>query len=56
MQLKTCEIVQQITPPETSQCNYVSERSNRTLLDSVRSTKSLTKLSHLIMELDVRNL
>ena len=47
MQLKTCGIVQQITLPETSHCNDVSEMSNRTLLDSVRSIKSLTKLSHL---------
>jgi len=45
IQLKTCEIVQQITPPDTSQCHDVLEQSNRTLLDSVRSIISLTELS-----------
>ena len=31
-------------PPETPQCNGVSERRNRTLLDMVRSMMSLTDL------------
>ena len=35
LQLKQCEIVSQLTPPGTPQCNIVSERHNRTLLDIV---------------------
>ena len=42
--LKQCGIVSQLTPPGTAQRNGVSERCNRTLLDMVRSTMSLTDL------------
>ncbi|GJR87891.1 retrotransposon protein, putative, ty1-copia subclass [Tanacetum coccineum] len=42
--LKTCGIVQQLTPPYTPQHNGVSERRNRTLLDMVRSMMNLTNL------------
>jgi transposase InsO family protein len=35
--LRACGIVPQCTPAGTPQCNSVSERRNRTLLDSVRS-------------------
>ena len=35
--LKQCGIVSQLTPPRTPQCNGVSDRHNRTLLDMVRS-------------------
>ncbi|GJR57949.1 retrotransposon protein, putative, ty1-copia subclass, partial [Tanacetum coccineum] len=42
--LKACRIVQQLTPPYTSQHNDVSERRNRTLLDMVRSMMNLTTL------------
>ena len=45
LQLKQCEIVSLLTPPGTPQCNGVSERPNRTLLDMVRSMMSLTDLS-----------
>src|SRR3954464_2700095 len=38
-------ILSQLTPPGTPQCNGVSERRNRTLLDVVRSMMSLTDLS-----------
>ena len=44
LQLKQCEIVSLLTPPGTPQCNGVSERRNRTLLDMVRSMMSLTDL------------
>ena len=44
LQLKQCEIVSLLTPPGTLQCNGVSERCNRTLLDMVRSMMSLTDL------------
>ena len=44
LQLKQCEIVSLLTPPGTPQCNGVSERRNRTLLDMVRSMMSLTNL------------
>ncbi len=44
LQLKQCEIVSLLTPPGTPQCNSVSERHNRTLLDMVRSMMSLTNL------------
>ena len=44
LQLKQCEIVSLLTPPETPQCNCVSERHNRTLLDMVRYMVSLTDL------------
>ena len=39
------EIVSQLIPPRTPQCNGVSERHNRTLLDMVQSMMSLTDLS-----------
>jgi transposase InsO family protein len=42
--LKASGIVWQLTPPGTPQCNGVSERRNRTLLDMVRSMMSLTDL------------
>ena len=41
LQLKQCEIVSLFTPPGTPQCNGVSERHNRALLDMVRSMMSL---------------
>ena len=44
LQLKQCEIVSLLTPPGTPQCNGVSKRHNRTLLDMVRSMMSLTDL------------
>ena len=44
LQLKQCEIVSLLMPPGTPQCNGVSERRNRTLLDMVRSMMSLTDL------------
>src|SRR6266511_2137303 len=44
LHLKQCEIVSLLTPPGTPQCNGVSERHNRTLLDMVRSMMSLTNL------------
>ena len=44
LHLKQCRIVSQLTPPGTPQCNGVSERCNRTLLDMVRSMMSLTYL------------
>ena len=42
--LKACGIVPQLTPAGTPQHKNVSERRNRTLLDSVRSMMSLTDL------------
>nr|GEU63700.1 hypothetical protein [Tanacetum cinerariifolium] len=42
--LKPCGIIQQLTPPHTSQHNDVSERRNSTLLDMVRSMMNLTTL------------
>ena len=44
LHLKQCEIVLQLTPSGTAQCNGVSERRNRTLLDMVRSMMSLIGL------------
>ena len=44
LHLKQCGIVSQLTPLGTPQCNGVSERRNRTLLDMVRSMMSLTDL------------
>ena len=44
LQLKQCEIVSLLTPPGTPQCNGVSERGNRTLLDMVQFMMSLTDL------------
>ena len=44
LHLKQCEIVSQLTPPETPQRNGVSERHNRTLLDMARSMMSLIDL------------
>ena len=44
LQLKQCEIVSLLTSPGTPQCNGVSERHNRTLLDMVRSMMSLSNL------------
>ena len=44
MHLNTCGIVPQLTPARTPQRNGVSERRNRTLLDSVRSMMSHTDL------------
>ena len=41
LQLKQYEIVALLTPPGTPQCNGVSERRNRALLDMVRSMMSL---------------
>ena len=45
LHLEQCEIVSQLTPPGTPQCNGVFERCNRTLFDMVRSMMSLTDLS-----------
>jgi len=45
MHLKDCGIIPQLMPAGTPQRNGVSERRNRTLLDSVRSMMSLTDLS-----------
>ena len=42
--LKECGIISQLTPPGTPQCNGVSERGNRTLLDMVRSMMSQADL------------
>ncbi|KAK8593315.1 hypothetical protein V6N12_045398 [Hibiscus sabdariffa] len=42
--LKECGIVSQLTPPGTPQWNGVSERRNRTLLDTVRSMMSHSDL------------
>ena len=42
LHLKQCGIVSQLTPPGTPQCNGVSERRNRALLDMVQSMMSLT--------------
>ena len=44
LHLKQCGIVSQPMPPGTPQCNGVSERRNRTLLDMVRSMMSLIGL------------
>ena len=44
LHLKQCGIVSLLTPPGTPQCNGVSERHNRTLLDIVQSMMSLTNL------------
>ena len=44
LHLKQCEIVSQLTPPGTPQCNGVSEHRNRTLLDMVQYMMSLTDL------------
>ena len=44
LHLNQCGIVPQLTPPGTPQCNGVSERRNRTLLDMVQSMMSLTNL------------
>ena len=44
LHLKQCEIVSQLTPSGTPQCNGVSECRNRTLLDMVRSMMSLIGL------------
>nr|GEU75741.1 retrotransposon protein, putative, Ty1-copia subclass [Tanacetum cinerariifolium] len=43
--LKACGIVQQLTPPYTTQHNSVFERRNRALLDMVRSMMNLITLS-----------
>ena len=55
LQLKQCEIVSLLTPPRTPQCNGVSERHNRTLLDMVRSMMSLTDLLLSLMGLCIRD-
>ena len=44
LQLKQCEIVSLLMPPRTPQCNGVSGRRNRTLLDMLRYMMSLTGL------------
>ena len=44
LHLKQCEIVSQLTPSGTPECNGVSEHLNRTLLDMVRSMMSLIGL------------
>ena len=55
LQLKQCEIVSLLTPPGTPQCNGVSERHNRTLLDMVRSMMSLTDLPLSLLGLCIRD-
>ncbi|GJX39895.1 retrotransposon protein, putative, ty1-copia subclass, partial [Tanacetum coccineum] len=42
--LKSCGIIQQLTPPYIPQLSGVSERRNRTLLDMVRSMMNFTTL------------
>ena len=44
LQFIQCGIVSLLTPPGTPQCNGVSERHNRTLLDIVQSMMFLTDL------------
>ena len=44
LHLKQCGIVSQLMPRGTPQCNGVSERHNRTLLDIVQSMMFLTNL------------
>ena len=44
LHLKQCEIVSQLSPPGTPQCNGVSVHPNRTLLDMVQSMMSLIDL------------
>ena len=44
LHLKQCEIVSQLAPPGTPQCNGVSEHRNHNLLDMVRSMMSLIGL------------
>ena len=44
LQLNQCGIVSQLKSPRTPQCNGISERPNRTLLDMVHSMMSLTNL------------
>ena len=44
LQLKQCEIVSLLTPPGTPQCNGVSERHKRTLLDIVQYMMLLSDL------------
>ena len=44
LHIKQCGIVSQLTPHGIPQCNGVSERHNRTLLDMVRSMMYLTDL------------
>jgi hypothetical protein len=45
MHLKACGIVPQCTPAGMLQRSGVSERCNRTMLDSVRSMMSLSDMS-----------
>ena len=44
LQLKQCEIVSLLRTPGTPQCNGVSERRNRTLLDMMHTMLSLIEL------------
>ena len=46
MHLKTCGIVSQLTPPGTPQRNGVSERRNRTLLDTSKDAHPLQRFQH----------
>ena len=55
LQLKQCGIVSQLTPPGTPQCNGVSERRNRTLLDMVRSMMSLIGFTTIVLGLCIRD-
>ena len=55
LQLKQCEIVSLLTPLGTPQCNGVSERHNRTLLDMVRSMMSLTDLPTIVLGLCIKD-
>ena len=55
LHLKQCGIVSQLTPPRTPQCNGVSERRNRALLDMVRSMMSLTDLPLSFLGLCIRD-
>ena len=55
LHLKQCGILSQLTPSGTPQCNGVSERRNRTLLDMVRSMMSLIGFTTIVLGLCIRD-